>query len=509
MKKDAETAPCPFFGGMSNLLPKAITTYLRNNPAWLFMSVLLFFSYWLTQAAGTGSLTTFLRCLASLTMFCAPFLTLAHLWPGLSPRVRKLTLVLVYGIYGLALVVLRPSIQSLPFTRYVLATESFTNQWALPIVITTLGVLQLGLWLLGRRKQKPQVFRWLQKLPLAWLAVGVVVFISIGITLFSNGVQVAAEELTSLEQIGLYLAVFLQAVAVYLPYYGLYYLHHHVLFRDLLQQKGLLHYLLGAVALVLMFAAIHGSLIAWLPAVRDYFIHPVGIVGEVMNDVNLSLGISVLILSLPFIVVVEWYRKEQDIKELQAEKSGTELQLLKEQINPHFFFNTLNNLYAMSLTQEETTPDTILKLSDLMRYVIYRGKEAMVPLKEEVQYLRDYLDLQAIRLHKSLDLSFEVSLTNEARPVAPLLFIILVENAFKHGVEPAEENCFLHLHLSEGPNGISFRCRNSYESGAESSERGIGLDNLKRRLDLLYPEQYLLELNQNATEFTAILTLEA
>ncbi|MEM6769568.1 MAG: hypothetical protein AAF597_03195, partial [Bacteroidota bacterium] len=294
----------PFLWGMFKHLRQPIIGYLHQNPAWLFGAVTLLFSYWLTQASGTGSVATFLRCLGSLCVFGAPFLTLAHLWPGLTPRARWVSLLAVYCVYGVGVVLLRPTVQDLPFTHYVLTPERFSNQWALVCLILTFGVLQTGLWWLGKRKDGPQVFLWLQRLPLLWLAVGLVAMLSLAITLSSNGVQVAGGGLASGAKVGLYLSVFLQCLLVYLPYYLIYHLHHHLLFRELLQRNGLLHYLLGAATLALVFTVVHGTLIAYLPAVNQYDIHPVGITNQIVNDVNLSLSLAVLTLSLPFIIVV-------------------------------------------------------------------------------------------------------------------------------------------------------------------------------------------------------------
>ncbi|MEM9836504.1 MAG: sensor histidine kinase [Bacteroidota bacterium] len=203
---------------------------------------------------------------------------------------------------------------------------------------------------------------------------------------------------------------------------------------------------------------------------------------------------------------MEWFRKVNAITALEAEKKTTELALLKEQVNPHFFFNTLNNLYAMSLTQEAETPETILQLSELMRYVIYQGKKEVVTLKQEIKYLRDYLQLQQIRLHKTTDFRFEVDVEEEDALLPPLLFIILVENAFKHGIEPAEDDCFLHLHLRQTGNRLHFSCHNSVDPYAEKPPSGgLGLVNLQRRLNLLFQDDYTLTTKAGPDSFRASL----
>ena len=222
---------------------------------------------------------------------------------------------------------------------------------------------------------------------------------------------------------------------------------------------------------------------------------------------NGGFAIGVIALSIPVILVIQWFNQNSEINVLEREKAQTELNLLKQQINPHFFFNTLNNLYALSLAKSDATPEVVLQLSELMRYVIYKGKNNRVAISEEVKYLEDYIQLQQIRLNKTLDLSFEKKISNQNLMIPPLLLIILIENAFKHGIEPAENASFLHIELTSDQQFIIFECVNSYEPVLESSE-GIGLSNLKRRLELTYPNQYQLDIDQTKDTFKARLKIE-
>ena len=148
-----------------------------------------------------------------------------------------------------------------------------------------------------------------------------------------------------------------------------------------------------------------------------------------------------------------------------------------------------------------------MQLSELMRYVIYRGKEETVRLKEEVKYIEDYIQLQQIRLHKKLDFRFEKKLGEEELSIPPLLFIVLVENAFKHGIEPAENECFLHLSLKTTADTLTFSCSNSIEEQSTAA-KGIGLTNLRRRLALLYPDQNTLEITESEDRYEVVLQLK-
>ena len=144
-----------------------------------------------------------------------------------------------------------------------------------------------------------------------------------------------------------------------------------------------------------------------------------------------------------------------------------------------------------------------------MRYVIYKGQEEEVPLKLEVRYLQDYLDLQKLRMHKQLDLKFTTDIADEEVLLPPLLFIILVENAFKHGIEPAEGDAFLHLHLRQQGKRVHFRCHNSLEKNSHAAESGaLGLPNLRRRLSASFPEQHHLKIQNSEQDFLAELSLE-
>jgi LytS/YehU family sensor histidine kinase len=218
-------------------------------------------------------------------------------------------------------------------------------------------------------------------------------------------------------------------------------------------------------------------------------------------------AILILLISLPILLAVQWSRQNTRIVLLEKEKANAELDLLKQQLNPHFFFNTLNNLYALSLQNSKKTPEVILQLADLMRYVIYKASKPFVQITDEVQYLQDYLQLQSIRLKEKFELRFEVDIADEKFKIAPLLLIVFIENAFKHGIEPFSGNAILHVLLKSDNCKLYFTCENSFEPEAES-QAGIGLDNLQKRLNLLYPGKHQLQIKKENTIFKAELELE-
>lgn len=202
---------------------------------------------------------------------------------------------------------------------------------------------------------------------------------------------------------------------------------------------------------------------------------------------------ATIIALLFFYVIVSWIFKQwKNIQTLKNEKSIAELSLLKNQINPHFFFNTLNNLYSLIKSDPNTAQEYVLKLSDMMRFTIYKGKEEMVTLEEEITYLTNFIELQTARYHKKIEIDFQQNIKNTKTLIPPLLFIILLENAFKHGVESLIDNAFIYIKLEENEKGIYFLIKNNFDSEELSKTSGIGLKNLKDRLNLLYPNAYNL-----------------
>lgn len=192
---------------------------------------------------------------------------------------------------------------------------------------------------------------------------------------------------------------------------------------------------------------------------------------------------------------------------LKNEKAKTELLHLKSQVNPHFFFNTLNNLYGLVGKDAKKAQELILKLSDMMRYSIYEGEKELVALKEEVDYLKNYIELHKMRYQKKIHIHFNCQI-EENYKVMPLLFIILLENAFKHGVENLRENASVNINMITFKNEIQFTVENNFDSSENVEDKsGIGLKNLKRRLELVYPNKYKLSFSITKNVYKAQLTL--
>lgn len=190
---------------------------------------------------------------------------------------------------------------------------------------------------------------------------------------------------------------------------------------------------------------------------------------------------------------VFWFTKQLiSIAQLKNEKAKAELMLLKSQVNPHFFFNMLNNLYGLVAKDTKKAQELILKLSDMMRYSIYEGEKEIVTLEEEIDYLKNYIELHQMRYHKKIVIDFNANIDENCK-VVPLLFIILLENSFKHGVETLRENAFVKVDVVSDKNEIQFTVENNFGShGNNGNKSGIGLNNLRRRLALIYPNKHKL-----------------
>lgn len=212
-----------------------------------------------------------------------------------------------------------------------------------------------------------------------------------------------------------------------------------------------------------------------------------------LGDGFLYTSVRILLaIEIAYLIFYWTFKYRKSIQKLKNDKLEAELMLLKNQINPHFFFNTLNKLYALIKKDADAAQDYVLKLSDLMRFTIYDSGKEKVELKDELQYLINFIDLQTARYHKDIEINFEKSIENSNAEIAPLLFIILLENAFKHGVEKATEDAFIHIKLVEDNNKISFTVKNNFDDADSSKQKGIGIINLQERLNLLYPNKHQL-----------------
>ncbi|QMW05810.1 sensor histidine kinase [Spirosoma foliorum] len=220
----------------------------------------------------------------------------------------------------------------------------------------------------------------------------------------------------------------------------------------------------------------------------------------------LVLGISTSIAML-----LKWQDDANLRISLEQAKTTSELSFLKAQINPHFFFNTLNNIYALTLIDTETAREAIHRLSRMMRYVLYETQSGTTLMSKELSFVSDYIQLMQLRLTDKVSVTFNTPNPLHDQPIAPMLLLPFVENAFKHGVS-AMHPSRIHIAIEQEPNKLLLDVHNTlFVEKAPSLEtgNGIGLTNTRRRLDLLYPGQYELQINEHTTagEYHVHLTL--
>jgi len=204
------------------------------------------------------------------------------------------------------------------------------------------------------------------------------------------------------------------------------------------------------------------------------------------------------------------HRAELQIKEIEKQKLQAELDVLKSQLNPHFLFNVLNNIYSNSLLKTDKTPSIVLKLSNLMSYILYDCKTEKVSLKKEVEFIKNYIDLEKIRLESDIEVTFNINNISQVF-IPPLLFIPLVENAFKHGIGSNPTIKYISLTIEIIDDSLIFRLVNSkgmFENiNKNNNKGGIGIENVTKRLKLLYPELHNIRITDMDESFKIMITI--
>jgi two-component system LytT family sensor kinase len=229
-----------------------------------------------------------------------------------------------------------------------------------------------------------------------------------------------------------------------------------------------------------------------------------------IDTISLVIFALMMALSIAIGTVQQWQATEQRVVKAEAEKANAELSFLKAQINPHFLFNTLNNIYTLSITNSEHTSDSIMKLSNIMRYVTDEVSEDFVLLQDEINCVNDYIDLQRLRLGKKTSVNFKITGKITHQRIAPLILIPFVENMFKYGISKQEESD-LNIELIAEAQTITFYCQNRiFNNQPKNPDRvGVGIANTKQRLEFIYPKKHLLNIEETNHIFKVKLTLHS
>jgi two-component system, LytTR family, sensor kinase len=216
-----------------------------------------------------------------------------------------------------------------------------------------------------------------------------------------------------------------------------------------------------------------------------------------------------IFFSLGMKVLERHAQTEKLQKELEREKLNSELAFLKNQISPHFFFNTLNNIYSLISINQDDSQKAVLKLSKLMRYLLYDSEHGDTLLSSEIDFMNNYIDLMKLRMSSKISLDVDFPQKYDDISIPPLIFIPFIENAFKHGISYREKS-FIRISLKSEGGSLNFNCVNSLIHGKEekdSEHSGIGLENAKKRLNLLFPAKHKLAINRSDSEFDVQLVI--
>ena len=288
------------------------------------------------------------------------------------------------------------------------------------------------------------------------------------------------------------------------------YLNLKLLLPKLGNRKRILFYLLSLIALIIFFAWINYNFFDnWSAKVfPDYFF----ISYFTFNEIILFFSVYIIITAL-LKLSKSWFLVsglQKELLEKEKQKTEVELKALKAQINPHFFFNTLNSIYSMALDKDERLPGTVLQLSDLMRYFLYGARDNFIPLEKDLTVVKEYIALQKLRSDAQLDIQTKISGEIRDQQIAPLLLITFLENAFKHGVKGSSGNTFIKLDIKVEKNRLNFTVENNkgiIDEVNTGDHNGLGLENVKRQLELLYPGKHLLNIKDQPDRFSVALQL--
>jgi two-component system, LytTR family, sensor kinase len=264
-----------------------------------------------------------------------------------------------------------------------------------------------------------------------------------------------------------------------------FYINSEVLIPKIFQKRGILVYLLSAIGLII-------GVFLLQTLVKDKFFPD-----QYLPRTGLSFQLFFfLAISASYRIISDNLKNEQEKKEQETEKLKSELSFLRSQISPHFIFNVLNSIISLSRRKPERVEPVVVKLSELMRYMLYESDDAKVIIEREVEYLRAYIELQQLRFGDDVDIKFTSKIVDRTQTIEPMLLIPFVENAFKHGVGMIQHPT-IEINLQTENKRLVFEVKNKVNRQSKEvkdSASGIGLNNVKRRLELLYPENHQLRI---------------
>lgn len=279
----------------------------------------------------------------------------------------------------------------------------------------------------------------------------------------------------------------------------IYYLNSQLLIPKLLFKNKIWRYLISLIVVVVI--------VSFIDKIFNNYIENHRIFREKKPPIILFISIFIIAVSTSIKLAQKWFENETQRKAMIHEKLNSELLMLKSQVNPHFLFNTLNGIYSLANSKSDKTAPAIVKLSQLMRYMLDESKQQLVPLSSELDYINTFIDLQKLRLFENVKVEFNITGNTDHIKIQPLLLIPLIENAFKHGTNSSNP-CLIKIDLDIKNKSIQLVVSNDiFKSRKEYEHSGFGLNNIRRRLDLEYPEQHVFSTHEIDNRFIATLLI--
>lgn len=279
-----------------------------------------------------------------------------------------------------------------------------------------------------------------------------------------------------------------------------FYINLYLIIPVTLNKRKFLAWFLASVVIILSFTAIKYGISNYV--IKRWFLNK----SEIKTPEFWQYIFSIIIingfftfLSTVYKFTIDWFFNEKEKRDLENQKLVAELAFLKSQINPHFLFNSLNNIYSLAYQKSESTPYAILKLSEILRYMLYESNDARVDLAKEIEYLESFIELQKLRFKGQSNIKLQIKGEIASQQIVPLVLISFVENAFKHGVATDEQNP-IEIYIYINANKLLFTIKNKINNHQKDQTGGIGMVNVIRRLEITYPNAYKLNIN-NENEF--------
>lgn len=297
---------------------------------------------------------------------------------------------------------------------------------------------------------------------------------------------------------------FFYAALFHVPLFFLVYVNLKLLIPRFLQKGRYVTYAITGVAVIAAAYGLHELTFEFvLPVLpTEYYM-----VSFADWEVLITIFVIYFVITTLLKLSKSWYV----LQRVEKEKLAIELNSLKSQVNPHFLFNSLNSIYSLSLAKSEQTPDTVLELSNLLRYMLYEVGESTVELSKEIEMMENYVELQKLRADSSSDICFEIKGDKLEQQIAPLLFFPLIENSFKHGVKAVSFQAYVHITLEVSEGHVSFVIENNkgfIDDPEDGKYGGIGLENVQRRLSLIYADRHEFKIEEDLQMYRVTLTIQ-